>query len=148
MRVILVHHGDAVGPEVDTQRPLSAVGMRQAESLARQAAEAKYFPAAIWHSGKLRARQTAEPFLKLNPFAEFKMVRGLLPEDWPDAMAETLRHENRDLVLAGHMPNIAALALLLDERVGHLHLHSACGFERGGIDQRWVFQWRALPESM
>jgi len=66
-------------------------------------------PAAIWHSGKLRARQTAEVFLSLNPFAEFKMVRGLRPDDPPELMLGVLAGEARDLVLVGHLPFLAAL---------------------------------------
>jgi phosphohistidine phosphatase SixA len=66
-------------------------------------------PAAIWHSGKLRARQTAELFLALNPFAEFKMIRGLRPDDPPEIMIGALAEEARDLVLVGHLPYLPAL---------------------------------------
>ena len=31
MRVCVVHHADAVGPHVDPQRPLSALGRQQAD---------------------------------------------------------------------------------------------------------------------
>jgi phosphohistidine phosphatase len=60
MRVILVHHADAVGPEVDPQRPLSSLGQQQAQAVANQLKARGSAPSAIWHSGKLRARQTAE----------------------------------------------------------------------------------------
>src|SRR5215471_14383420 len=113
MRVLLVHHADAVGPGVDAQRPLSAVGREQAARMAEEARARGIQPAVIWHSGKLRARQTAEPFLTLNPFAAFKMVRGLLPEDPPELMRDTLRGEDREIVLVGHFHNLPALAQLL-----------------------------------
>src|ERR1700674_2203169 len=106
MQVYLVHHAQAIGPDVDPQRPLSTEGRARAALLADQAKTAGFSPAAIWHSGKLRARQTAEPFLRLNPFATFKMVRGLGPDDPPEMMRETLRRETRDVLLVGHMPNI------------------------------------------
>src|SRR5438093_13777823 len=106
MTVILAHHADAVGPGVDPQRPLSATGRAQAEWLAEQARAAAFAPAAIWHSGKLRARQTAEAFYRLcNPFAEFKMVRGLLPDDPPEIIRDVLIGEERDILLVGHMPS-------------------------------------------
>ena len=89
MRVYLVHHADAVGPDVDPQRPLSALGRTQAAALADRVRGAGFAPASIWHSGKLRARQTAEYFLQTcNPFAEFRMVRGLRPDDPPDWMRD------------------------------------------------------------
>jgi len=82
MRLVLVHHADAVGPEVDPQRPLSMVGRFDVERLAAAAAAKGVKPAVIWHSGKLRSRQTAEAFWKAcNPFAEFKAMRGLQPSD-------------------------------------------------------------------
>lgn len=81
MNVFLVHHADAVG-HLDPQRPLSAVGRAQADWVAAEAHRKGVKPAVIWHSGKLRARQTGEAFLlACNPFATFKMVRGLSPDD-------------------------------------------------------------------
>src|SRR5579864_474539 len=117
VRLLLVHHADAVGPDVDPQRPLSSRGHAEARALlerfrverARVPGLDAWAPAAIWHSGKLRARQTAEVFLSLNPFAEFKMVRGLRPDDPPELMLGVLAGEARDLVLVGHLPFLAAL---------------------------------------
>src|SRR5688572_10825807 len=68
--VYLVHHAQALSGETDHTRPLSTVGLLQAESVARAAVERGAKPTVIWHSGKLRARQTAEAWLRLvNPFA-------------------------------------------------------------------------------
>jgi phosphohistidine phosphatase len=117
VRILLVHHADAVGPDVDPQRPLSSRGHAQARDLVERFSAAcagvtgmaAWAPAAIWHSGKLRARQTAEAFLTLNPFAEFKMVRGLRPDDPPEIMLGALADATRDLVLVGHLPYLPAL---------------------------------------
>lgn len=112
-----MHHADAVGPDVDPQRPLSSRGHAQARDLVERFSAERaqvsglsgWAPAAIWHSGKLRARQTAEAFLTLNPFAEFKMVRGLRPDDPPEILLEALADATRDLVLVGHRPHLPAL---------------------------------------
>src|SRR4029079_5149226 len=58
--VYLLHHAQALSGEIDHTRPLSTVGLQQAELVARGAAQHGAKPAVIWHSGKLRARQTAE----------------------------------------------------------------------------------------
>ena len=80
----LVHHGDAVGPDVNPMRPLSDRGRAEVDRLARQAAERGAKPDVIWHSGKMRARQTAEAYLRCcNPLAKFAAVRGLQPTDLP-----------------------------------------------------------------
>ena len=59
-------------------RPLSPRGERQVADLARDAAERGAKPRQIWHSGKLRARQTAEAYWRAcNPLAQFTAVTGL-----------------------------------------------------------------------
>jgi phosphohistidine phosphatase len=114
MFVYLVHHGDAVGPGVDPQRPLSSRGRTGCERLARECAGRGVKPSLVWHSGKLRARQTSEFFWRdCNPFADFGAIRGLRPEDPPDWVRDQLAGETRDVLLAGHMPNLASLLRLL-----------------------------------
>jgi phosphohistidine phosphatase len=128
--VHLVHHADALGPLVDPQRALSSLGLWQADWLAVRARDAGVHPDVIWHSGKLRARQTAEAFLRAcNPFARFTMVRGLRPEDPPDWMRDALEGEVGEVMLAGHMPNIAYLAVMLGA-AGPTPLHGMITLER------------------
>src|ERR1700752_2391054 len=105
MRVCLVHHADAVGPQVDPQRPLCELGHRQAAWRAAHVRDLGFAPAAIWHSGKLRSKQTAETLLRVcSPFAEFKLVRGLRPDDPPEWLRDELAAESRDGLLVGPMP--------------------------------------------
>jgi phosphohistidine phosphatase len=131
VRAYLVHHADAVGPDVDSQRPLSFLGRVQADRLAERAHQHGVRPDAIWHSGKLRARQTAEPFLRVcNPFADFRMVRGLRSEDPVELMRDELAAETRHVMLVGHMPHIAALAHALSPDSAPFPLHSLVAFER------------------
>lgn len=131
MRAYLVHHADAVGPEVDSQRPLSFLGRIQADRLAERARDKGVKPDVIWHSGKLRSRQTAEPFLRAcNPFADFRMVRGLRSEDPVEWMRDELAAESRNVLLVGHMPHIAALAHTLSPSSAAFPLHGFVAFER------------------
>jgi len=144
MRVHLVHHAEAVGPATDPQRPLSTVGVRQASWLADEAHRAGVAPAMIWHSGKLRARQTAKAFLRTCvPFAEFRMVRGLRPDDPPTWMRDELAGEEGEVMLVGHRPHIVLLAELLGAD-GPVPLHGAVSLERvsPGRYEEW---WRAEP---
>ncbi len=114
MRLVLVHHGDAVGPDVDPRRPLSAWGRDTVDRLAAETAARGVSPAVIWHSGKLRARETAEAFWRAcNPFAEFSATRDLQPEDSPEWIRDRLRGESRDVLIAGHYPHLPRLLTLL-----------------------------------
>ena len=143
--IYLVHHADAVGPDVEPQRPLSAAGKSHAEALAAEAAARGVKPAIIWHSGKLRARQTAEPFLRLcNPLAELSAIRGLQPMDPPEWIKDLVTGEQREVMLVGHMPHLPRVLTLLTTG-SELPLlgfpqHGAIALEASG--EMWVERWR------
>ena len=114
MNLYLVHHGDAVGPDVDTQRPLSPVGRANVDRLADLAARRGARPDVVWHSGKLRAKQTAEAFWRsCNALAEFSATRDLQPNDSPQWIRDRLVEETRDILIAGHFPHLPRLLALL-----------------------------------
>ncbi len=145
MNVFLVHHAEALGPHIDPQRPLSTVGRSQAEWLSIEAHRAGVAPALIWHSGKLRARQTAEAFLRVcNPVATFKMVRGLAPDDPLDWMCDAIAAEDQDVMVVGHMPHLPALASRLSGVTEMFPLHGIVWLERVG-DRRYEERWRLAP---
>jgi len=103
-----------MGPEIDPRRPLSPWGREAVERLAAYAATRNVKPAVIWHSGKLRAKETAEAFWRAcNPFAEFSATRDLQPNDPPEWMRDRLRGESRDILIAGHFPHLPRLLTLL-----------------------------------
>jgi phosphohistidine phosphatase len=143
--IYLVHHADAVGPDVEPQRPLSIAGRHHAEQLAVAAAARGVKPVAIWHSGKLRAKQTAEPFLRLcNPLAEFSAIRGLQPTDPPGSIKDLVTGDQREVMLVGHMPNLPRVLTLLvrgdDSSLLSFPLHGAIALEPVG--EHWVERWR------
>jgi len=144
--ILLVHHGPAVGPEIDPMRPLSSVGRAATERLAAAAARRGVRPDAIWHSGKLRARQTAELFWQAcNPLAKFSAERGLQPDDPPRWMRDQLTGEPRSILIAGHMPSLTRLlASLLGEREESVAvvfpLHGCVALEPDG--DLWKEVWR------
>ena len=145
MFVYLVHHGDAVGPDVDHRRPLSTAGQVHVERIAAEAAARGANPGIVWHSGKLRAKQTAEAFWRAcNPLAELSATRDLQPDDSPQWIAERLRAETRDILIAGHFPHLPRVFALLtashDERAFPLHGVVALSSDDQGATWREV--WR------
>ena len=144
--IYLVHHADAVGPDVDPQRPLSIGGRAHADRLAAQAAGRGVKPVAIWHSGKLRARQTADAFWRAcNPAAEFVAIRGLQPTDPPAWVRDRLIGETRDVMLVGHMPSLPEIHRLLigaavEPSSARFPLHGFVALEPDG--DGWRECWR------
>jgi phosphohistidine phosphatase len=103
-----------VGPDVDARRPLSEQGRDHVVRLAAEAAERGARPAVVWHSGKLRARQTAEAFWRAcNALAVLSATRDLQPDDPPEWIRDRLRGETRDILLAGHYPHLPRLLTLM-----------------------------------
>jgi len=144
--VLLVHHGEAVAPGLDAMRPLSTAGWTATERLAALAAQRGVRPDAVWHSGKLRARQTAELFWKTcNPLASFSAERGLQPDDPPQWMLDRLMGETRSIIIAGHMPHLPRLLAAM--RGGPRDSDSAAFPEHGCValepeGEQWTELWR------
>jgi phosphohistidine phosphatase len=143
--VILVHHGDAVGPDVDPMRPLSSAGRVATARVASAAAARGVRPDAIWHSGKLRARQTAEIFWKAcNPLSLFTAERGLLPDDPPQWIRDRLTGEERTILIVGHMPYLPRLLGMLTgaraEPAVSFPLHGCVALQPDG--EQWKEIWR------
>ena len=147
MKLFLVHHGDAVGPDVDTRRPLSERGQQEVARVAAAAAARGAKPAVVWHSGKLRARQTAEACWRAcNPFAEFSATRDVQPEDPPTWIRDRLRGETRDILIAGHFPHLPGLLTLLlapyADRVVAFPQHGLVALATDDEGESWRELWR------
>lgn len=144
--LILVHHGDAVPGDLDTQRPLSARGLSSAQRLADAVRARGVTPDCVWHSGKLRARQTAEAFWReCNPLAAFSAVRGLQPADPAGMLRSAMAGEARLVLAVGHFPHLPrALSLFttgVDDSLAPFPLHGLVALEAVDV-LRWRELWR------
>jgi phosphohistidine phosphatase len=131
-------------------RPLSAAGRVAVARLAADVAARGVRPDVIWHSGKLRARQTAELFWRAtNPLAELSATRSLQPDDPPDWMRDRLAGETRTIMLVGHMPHLARLlhALRCDRAYEprDFPLHGCVALAAEG--NAWKELWRLAPPA-
>jgi len=146
VRLFLAHHGDAVGPDVDARRPLSEKGQSQVERLAALAAARGAKPQVVWHSGKLRAKQTAEAYWRAcNALAELSATRDLQPDDPAQWMRDRLRHETRDILIAGHfthLPRLLALLITGGEAGADFPLNGIVALETSDEGETWREIWR------
>jgi phosphohistidine phosphatase len=143
----LVHHADALDAAVDPQRPLSDGGRGHALRLATELAGRGARPDVIWHSGKLRARQTAEAFrTACNPMAQFAAIRGLQPSDPPEWIRDRVAGDTREIMLVGHFPSLPRILHLL---VSGMNDGGADEFPQHGVvalvpvENRWTVEWKA-----
>ena len=151
MRVYLMQHGKPVSKEEDPGRPLSDKGKdevgRMSEFLWRSGVKVQE----AFHSGKTRARQTAEIMVsQLNPNVKAQERAGLSPLDDVRDIASQIKDTDNDLLIAGHLPHLGKLASLLiagDEAV------PVVSFQQGGVvclekDEKghWSVAWMVVPE--
>lgn len=114
MRLYLVRHGDALDAKVDAERPLSEVGREQVSAQAQFLAGLDVGIARVCHSGKPRARQTAEILAAaLAPAAPVEELAGLAPNDPVAPLVEQLAGWRDDSLIAGHLPHLGRLATAL-----------------------------------
>ncbi|MBN2310974.1 MAG: phosphohistidine phosphatase SixA [Candidatus Hydrogenedentes bacterium] len=156
MRLYLIQHGDAVGKEVDPERPLSGQGEQDVAQMAAFLERAGVRVNAIWHSGKTRARQTAEglagalaPEGVAEPSSVVEPSSGLDPNDPVGGLSKDLRGRSDDLAIVGHLPHLSRLASRLltgDEGA------EVVAFQKGGvvclerdIGQAWHVVWMVVP---
>jgi len=150
MQVYLVQHGLAKSKDEDPERPLTAIGRQEALRVARAAASAGVRPAAILHSGKARAEQTAEIFAaQTKPLEGVHAMEGLDPGDAPERARERVAQTTAPLMLVGHLPHLSRLAGLL---VADDPEREAVAFRNAGVvclerqDHGFVVRWILTPE--
>ncbi|GAB4390815.1 MAG: phosphohistidine phosphatase SixA [Thermodesulfovibrionales bacterium] len=150
MYVYLVQHGEAVSKEEDPERPLSEKGKEDVARVAAFVSSQMGGAFSIRHSGKTRARQTAEILRdRLLPGEEVSEADGLSPLDDPAIWAGRLAAGEGDIMLVGHLPHLERLASLL--LCGKPEM-GAVQFRMGGVvclgrdDGLWSIRWMVIPD--
>ena len=114
MRLYLVRHGKAVHEQLDPQRPLSQEGRDEVKEMAQFIKALRLNLAEVFHSTKLRARETAVLIKDAAlPQAEIVEKEGLCPNDNVDNFMKALQGRRQDLMVVGHLPFLPCLASLL-----------------------------------
>jgi len=150
MYLYLIQHGESKSEQEDPKRPLSEKGTRDVEKVASFVSSIEV--ESIFHSGKLRAWQTAEIFAKHVKAGEGVSEKdGLAPLDVPAIWAERLKESDKNIMLVGHLPHLGKLAS-----------HLLCGnpeaqvvnFKMGGVvclkkqEDKWAVEWMVVPEML
>ncbi|MFQ5993557.1 MAG: phosphohistidine phosphatase SixA [Acidiferrobacterales bacterium] len=150
MKLFLVQHGDALPKDLDPERSLSEKGRTNAQQLAIFLHPRHLQIAHVWHSGKTRARETAEIIAtKLVPTVAVDATTGIDPMDDPEPFAQKLQRSAENIMVVGHLPFLARLAsrLVADDPeadvVSFIPGSIAC-IEH--VDDKWAVAWMLRPE--
>lgn len=113
MKLFLVQHGDALAKDVDPDRPLSELGQLDVERVASALAE-HIEVSRVLHSGKARARQTAETLARyIDSELSVEVFSSINPNDPVEAFAQLVDDWSEDLLVVGHLPFMSKLVSLL-----------------------------------
>ena len=152
MKLYLIQHGEAKPETEDPERSLTSRGEKEVTSVSKAATGLHIRPTKVYHSGKLRAKQTAEMIagaLKI-PNLTVQSVQGFNPNDNIRPWAEGISKEKEDLMLVGHLPFLEKLTSLL--LCGNENARPVL-FRYGAIvcleqkeDKGWAVRWILTPE--
>lgn len=110
MRLYLVQHGQAFPAAEHPARPLTDAGRREVAAVAALLARGQPRLSRIVHSGKSRARQTAEILADhLKPSQPVEATTGLDPNDPVEPWVATVNGWTEDGLLVGHQPFLGQL---------------------------------------
>lgn len=149
MRLYLVQHGQAMETHENPDRPLSAQGRDDVAAIGQWLRQAGANIPSIEHSGKTRARETAELLARALGKAAVEERKDLAPNDPVDIVSKSLKNRRHDLMLVGHLPFMSKLASLLVTGDEYAHVLS---FQQGAVvclerepDALWSVAWMVTP---
>ncbi len=154
MNLYLVQHAEAKREEEDPERPLSDKGWADIRKVADYIAKhIDINVSAINHSGKTRARQTAEILAEyLDPPEGIKQAESMEPLAEPSVWGERLAAMKEDTMLVGHLPHLLKLSAHL---LAQDETKKILNFRMGGIaclrkdeSGTWSVQWIIIPEIL
>ncbi len=151
MKLYLVQHAEAKKEEEDLARPLSEKGWKDIDKILNFLKGKGIEVSKIYHSGKLRAKQTAEKLGEvINSSDGIIETDGLSPLDDPEIWVGRLEEEENDIVIIGHLPHLSKLSSLL--LIGDAS-REVIRFKMGGVicmkknqESKWSIQWMVTPD--
>jgi phosphohistidine phosphatase len=150
MALFLVQHGKSLPKEKDPDQGLSREGLAETQTMATLAAENNVQVMRIIHSGKKRALQTAEIFVRLlEPEAGMTKGAGLAPLDDVAMFASTLNNEE-NIMVVGHLPFLEKLVSQLvagsqDTPVIKFQNSSILCLDTEDASGTWFIRWALFP---
>ena len=150
MALFLVQHGKCLPKDKDPKKGLSQEGVAETESIAQVASGYEVRVSKIIHSGKTRARQTAEIFkAALKPSGGIHGGSGLNPLDDVTVFAKTI-DDTEDVMLAGHLPFMERLTAYLitgsiEKPVFKFQNSGIVCLDKDPNTESWVIKWTLMP---
>jgi phosphohistidine phosphatase len=151
MALFLVQHGKSLPKDKDPEQGLSEEGISEVEQIAKVAKGYGVYVSRIIHSGKKRARQTADIFaFSLKPENGVQESTGLKPLDDVSAYAGKINSED-NIMLVGHLPFMERLTSYLitgsiDIQVFKFQNAGIVCMDKDPDSGSWFIRWALMPK--
>ena len=151
MAVYLVQHGKSLSKDQDPEKGLSEIGEAETKRIADVAKGYNVAVSAIFHSGKKRARQTADIFNQaLNPANGVNQQDGLNPMDDVVAFSKSIISD-QNIMFIGHLPFMERLtshlvANRLEPTVFKFQNSGIVCLDREPESGDWFLKWTLMPQ--
>lgn len=123
MKLYLVRHGNAMSGANDIARPLSSEGIAEVQQVAKLLKVQDCHVDIVYHSIRLRARQTAEIFHDQLQVKKTLVERpDLSPNDSVENIVDFIDQQKTDVMIVGHQPFMGSLISLLVSGEEHCNL--------------------------
>jgi phosphohistidine phosphatase len=106
-KLYFVQHGLAASKTDNPERPLSEDGIKQTQNIAKQLLTSNMSISSIFHSGKLRAQQTADIIASILNIKTVTATDYLSPNDDITLIKQHLNADNA--LYVGHLPHLEKL---------------------------------------
>lgn len=148
-RLYFVQHGLAVDKTDDPERPLSPAGIEQTGTVARHLQRTAIPISTVFHSGKLRALQTAEIIAAALDINSVSGIAHLSPNDDVISIIKDLNIKNA--LYVGHLPHLEKLVSYL---VTNQNSPGIIRFQNSGVvcleknDLAYHIKWYLTPDLL
>ena len=153
MKLFLIQHALAKSKEEDPERGITEEGYVITRKIASFAKQIPIEVRKIYHSGKKRAKETAEILKEyLEPTDGLESAKGLSPLDSHLIWAGLLSNINDNIMLIGHLPHMEKLCNFLlskdgfKEDIKFIYSGIVCLERYPG--NRWVVVLEINPENL
>lgn len=153
MRLYLVRHGQAKPKADDPERHLTEAGVAQVHRTASFLHALEPAVGQVWHSGKPRAKQTADILaaaLACRPAVAERA--GLGPNDKTKALVKPIEQAaGQGLMIVGHLPHLGCLAgrlLAADKDAQWINFQTAGVAYLQKPDDHWELNWLISPQVL
>jgi len=154
MKIYLAQHAKAKSEEEDLSRPLNDEGIKDVKKICEFLKPLKIKVNAIYHSEKLRAKQTAmfinEAVTSENGIIELK---DLNPNDDPEKIFSFIMDQKKDFIIVGHLPYLAKLTGFLiakDQNAEPVSFTQGCiaCLEKNNEKEKFILQYLVRPDIL